>query len=401
MKNSNSLHKGKRVLFVSHIPVLPVMGGDRIRIWQALDYLLNNYQVDIAYLSHHKEKRELKDMEPRLGNIWKFQVSRPRRLLQASRTLFNSLPLEANLFHHSPMSDLIKQLAPNYDFIYFASQAAGANLPEGCKTESFIDMTDSLAMNRDNEALRSTNSTKRLFWKLEAKRWRNFELICAENFKRLAYIGSKDRFYAGISPDRTAIISNRVLLPKNNYQFKPENEKIITFIGKMDYRPNIMAVEFFSSQVFPSLRKAFPELKFRIVGMSPGKNILKLSNQDGIEVTGFVPDLNLELYRSTLVVAPMLTGSGIQNKILEAMAAGCCVVTTPLGAEGLEALKDALVISESIDDFKDATLDLLNHPELVEEYKKKAPAAINAHFNPAIINEQFNSFFNSIQPNID
>ena len=99
----------------------------------------------------------------------------------------------------------------------------------------------------------------------------------------------------------------------------------IIFVGKMSYEPNIVAVNFFSTQIFPLLKAKYSELKFIIVGANPDERVRKLADIEGVTVTGFVDSIERYFRHSTIVVAPMLTGAGIQNKIIQAMSYGCCV----------------------------------------------------------------------------
>ena len=106
----------------------------------------------------------------------------------------------------------------------------------------------------------------------------------------------------------------------------------IIFVGKMSYEPNIVAVNFFSTQIFPLLKAKYSELKFIIVGANPDERVRKLADIEGVTVTGFVDSIERYFRHSTIVVAPMLTGAGIQNKIIQALSFGCCVAKTTIGA---------------------------------------------------------------------
>jgi polysaccharide biosynthesis protein PslH len=110
----------------------------------------------------------------------------------------------------------------------------------------------------------------------------------------------------------------------------------IVFVGAMDYFPNSEAAVFFANNVWPSMKRALGVMELTIVGANPGPPVLALSKHWGVNVTGMVPDVR-PYYRGALAaVVPLRTGAGTRLKILEAMAAGVPVISTPLGAEGLE-----------------------------------------------------------------
>ena len=110
----------------------------------------------------------------------------------------------------------------------------------------------------------------------------------------------------------------------------------ILFVGSMDYHANIDAVIWFSRQVWPEIARAHPELQFTIVGRNPAAGVRRLAS-DRIGVTGTVEDIRSYFESAVAAIVPIRYGSGTRYKILEAMAAGVPVVSTRLGAEGIEA----------------------------------------------------------------
>ncbi len=109
----------------------------------------------------------------------------------------------------------------------------------------------------------------------------------------------------------------------------------LVFVGLMDYYPNVEAATSFTQRIWPLLRERFPELTLWIVGANPAPAVVQLGNLEGVTVTGTVPEVR-PYYRDALAaIVPLRTGGGTRLKILEAMAAGVPVISTPLGAEGL------------------------------------------------------------------
>ena len=138
----------------------------------------------------------------------------------------------------------------------------------------------------------------------------------------------------------------------------------IVFSGNMEYHPNIDAVRYFRSEVWPILRARHPELVWRLVGRNP-QSVAAFTDDPRIVVVGSVPDAISELAQSRIAIVPLRTGSGTRLKILEAWAAGLPVVSTWIGAEGLGARPgEHLLISDSPAEFADAVTRLLTCPEL-------------------------------------
>jgi glycosyltransferase involved in cell wall biosynthesis len=111
----------------------------------------------------------------------------------------------------------------------------------------------------------------------------------------------------------------------------------LIFVGSMAYPPNAEAAVFFSRNVWPVIRKRMPDVRLMIVGAIPLPEVLALAQLPGVTVTGTVPDVRPYYASALAAIVPLLAGSGTRLKILEAMAAGVPVISTPVGAEGLEA----------------------------------------------------------------
>ena len=107
----------------------------------------------------------------------------------------------------------------------------------------------------------------------------------------------------------------------------------------MSYPPNIRAARWFADECFPLIQAEVPGATFVIAGAAPAREIRELQTRNGIVVTGFVPSMPVTLNAATVAVAPMRSGAGIQNKILEAMACGLPVVTTTIGLGGITATR--------------------------------------------------------------
>jgi glycosyltransferase involved in cell wall biosynthesis len=131
------------------------------------------------------------------------------------------------------------------------------------------------------------------------------------------------------------VISNGVEL--GGADVGAEEDDVIAFSGNMGFPPNIDAVKYFYDEVFSTVIAERPSVRWQIIGTEPGPEVLSLAAHPNITVTGHVENIREHLSRATVVVCPMVTGTGIKNKVLEAMALGRAVVTTPLGMQGIAA----------------------------------------------------------------
>lgn len=136
------------------------------------------------------------------------------------------------------------------------------------------------------------------------------------------------------------------------------------FVGVMNYRPNIDAVHWFVLDCWQEIRAACPHAVFRIVGRSPTRRVRRLATVPGVEVVGGVDDLTPEVRRFDVSIAPMRIARGLQNKVLEAMAAARPVVLTSEAAEGIDARHEReYLIADRPAEFVGSIIGLLNDPE--------------------------------------
>ncbi len=131
------------------------------------------------------------------------------------------------------------------------------------------------------------------------------------------------------------VIPNGVDLEAFPYRSADPGGYGLMFFGAMDYLANIDAATFLSQEIFPSLRRQYPQASLMLVGSRPTPQVLALAESPGITVTGRVPSMAKYLHEAAVCVIPMRTGYGIKNKTLEAMAAGAPIVATDRGLEGL------------------------------------------------------------------
>lgn len=382
----------KRALFLSHVPPFPELGGDRIRIAQNLRLLTEFYDVDIAYMTNTPRSATMKSTLPRISNEFSFFSPFPVRLLRAAKTLFNGKSLEENLFLHPGMLAFVKKHASDYDLIFCASPVTAQYAGDCAIGSKVLDMTDSLTMNYQNAAGKVTGWRKYAF-SIEASRLRNYELECRKNFRAVSYISEIDRDYLGKDDPNLFIVRNAVKEAGDKTHIPPVANRQISFVGKMNYGPNILAVTFFAKRVLPLIREKYPQTTFRIVGISPTESVRALSSIPGVEVTGFVDSITPWFLSSAIVVAPMLSGSGVQNKILQALSHNCAVMTTPIGLEGIENLKDVItVIPPDPESWSEAIVNAFDSPDEIIAKAIKASERVEEEFGMAKIRSEFRNF---------
>lgn len=211
------------------------------------------------------------------------------------------------------------------------------------------------------------NIEKILHW-IEAWKVRQYERRKMRIYQACVTCSEADAaFVRQDAPEiRILVIPNGVDLER----FRPtgnscRDPSILLFVGTMYYYPNIDAVLYFFKEIWPLLRRARPDLRVQIVGHRPPPEIQRLAEHPGVEVTGSVPDVRPYYERATVFIVPLRLGGGTRLKIVEAMAMGVPVVSTSVGAEGLEIHPgEDILIADDPRAFADSILRLLSDPAL-------------------------------------
>lgn len=144
---------------------------------------------------------------------------------------------------------------------------------------------------------------------------------------------------------------------------RPPDPPVVLFLGTMSWGPNAAAAKFLAVDVMPKLRGRFPSARLLVVGRDPPADLKALAGANGVEVTGGVPDVKPYLLQASLLAVPLDAGGGTRLKILEAFAAGLPVVSTAVGAEGIDAIPGAHLVLAERPAFTAAVIDLLASPD--------------------------------------
>ncbi len=213
--------------------------------------------------------------------------------------------------------------------------------------------------------------------RLDLDRTRRFEARVPPSFDRILATSTVDAAHlmslmgdnAGVAPTMLSavdVVPNGVDLDYFTSDGGPRDPATLVFTGKMSYHANVTAALSLLRDIMPRIWSQRPDVKLVIVGKKPPKAIRDLADRHAgrVTVTGFVPDIRPYLRRSTIAVAPISYGAGIQNKVLEAMACGTPVVATSAAARALEAEPGhELLLADEPMAFAATVVSLLRDPE--------------------------------------
>jgi sugar transferase (PEP-CTERM/EpsH1 system associated) len=373
-----------KILFaLSRFP-FPTLKGDKLRAYYQLKELSKKHEVHLVCLSEDKSDLfYLQDVEPFCASLQLVHLSFIRKSWNLINALFTDKPFQVHYFQHPYLKKLITKTvtANKIDVCYVQLIRMCENVPKIPDVGYYLDYMDCFSAGMFKRAERA-NGLIRLLYLTEAKRLQKYEHQVANRFNAYSIISEADRdeFQPPLK-NTIQIIPNGISHDFLDFESHPEKDIDLIFTGNMNYYPNVEAVRYLCKQIIPGLLKDFPQLKVYIVGTDPTPEVLHLASSH-VVVTGYVPDLRPYLARAKVAIAPMFFGSGLQNKLLEAMAMGIPVLTSPLANSSLNAPEDeAICIADTPDGFIEKALNLLRNEHFAQHIGANGKQYVTRQFD--------------------
>lgn len=240
---------------------------------------------------------------------------------------------------------------------------------------------------------RKANLAGGLRGKIGWKKFARWEASVCRKFSTVTVVSKEDRrLLAMAAPDLVdlPVIPNGVDTEHFAFRENVSSGRYLIYNGALTYGANLDAVRWFASDIYPLLNEARAGIKLRVTGRADGADLSGVIDCPGIELTGYVADIRGLLAQSAACVVPLRQGGGSRLKILEAMAAGVPVVSTSVGAEGIDVSEgEHLLIADSPKDFASAIDRLLSDPRLAQGLAKRARQLVEEQYSWREIGEAF------------
>lgn len=245
----------------------------------------------------------------------------------------------------------------------------------------------------------TTNPFYKLAYWTQQLAFQRYERVLSPKFDAVTCTSDIDAavFQQHCSADIIEVIPNGVDVAHYQPDWTLEAPAHLIYIGSMDWYPNEDAVGFFADEVLPRVQERVPEVQFSIVGGNPSPRVQKLADRNGIVVTGRVPEIKPYFAEATVFVVPLRIGSGTRLKILEALAMGKAIVSTSVGAEGLD-LRDGeeIFIADEPVRFAESVIRLLTDVPLRREMGTKGRARVEQDYDWRRIGEKLHRLYTEI-----
>jgi glycosyltransferase involved in cell wall biosynthesis len=227
-----------------------------------------------------------------------------------------------------------------------------------------------------------------------------YEPEAVRRFHHIIAVSENDRtlMSAMTDPDRITVAPTGVDLSLYRAVAGHEaSNPVVVFLGSMDWEANVDGVTYFHRDMWPRIRAAVPNATFRIVGRNPSARVRKLADDSSVVVTGDVPSVVDHLREAAVFVVPLRIGGGTRLKIYEAMAAGRAVVSTTIGAEGLDVNHETdCILADDPAQFSDAVASLLLNAEKRRAFERAAAAQAAKFDWPVVVRQFVNSLEQTI-----
>ncbi len=338
-----------RILFLTARLPYPPNRGDRLRAYHFLRVLSREHQITLlSFIDDSREAEHVAALRPFCEDIQLVRRAGWQGAAGAALGAWRPLPLQS-LYYRSPvMRGAVDRLLGReaFDAVYVHLFRMAQYVADRFRPYRILDLTDAIS-GEVARALPYRDPFWRLVYRLELPRIERYERAMVRQFDETWVISEAERAAiaaavgAGVDgdgrpPPNLRVVANGVETERYRPQLRPAGGAALVFVGHMGVFHNVDAAVRLAEGILPRVRAAVPGARLELIGTEPAARVRALAGP-GVRVRGHVVDLNAALNEAAVFVAPLRFAAGVQNKVLEAMAAGLPVVTTSEVNEGLRA----------------------------------------------------------------
>jgi sugar transferase (PEP-CTERM/EpsH1 system associated) len=359
----------------------PTTRGGQIRTLETLKCLHRRHEVHYAGLWNPKfpegpgrAKEYASFVYPVRRTVT--EKTSPAFLLQLAKGLVSEMPVAVFRHQSDEMRETVDRLLREHSFDHVVCDFLSS-------APHFSDLSRAVLFQHNVEAMiwkrhveQAGSPARRFYFRRQARLMLEYERQVCRSVRSVIAVSEADaktmRELYGVS--RVAAVPTGVDVAFFTPPVEAQTATDLVFVGSMDWMPNVDGVVWFVREVLPLIRKKIPECSLDVVGRTPGREVTELAEGDSrIRITGTVPDVRPWLWESKMAIVPLRIGGGTRLKIYEAMAAKTAVVSTTIGAEGLDiAPGENILIADEPEAFAEACVRLISDPA---ERRRLADAA--------------------------
>lgn len=335
----------KRILFLTHqLPYPPISGGV-IKSLKLVEYLSARYDVQIISLQKENDVEFVKEFQATVSpaEFYSVPIHIPRSAVNYLRSLILRIPLSVYRNKTLEMKLMVEKKIDKVDVVFVDHFVMFQYVPKHFSGRVVLHQHNAEYIMWQGFSELEKNPFLKLAAYVESKRIKSYEkkicrcsdvvLAAPNDIENLSSIGISKKHFI-----ETLHLGDEELLCAPDISFQQTGLSLL-FIGSLDWEANRSGLLWFLQEVWPILTDRYQDLKFVIIGRNPGKNLQQEVKQlQRVELLGFVDDVESFYAQSRVFLAPLLFGSGIKVKIVNALYRGIPVSTTSVGAEGLDVI---------------------------------------------------------------
>jgi sugar transferase (PEP-CTERM/EpsH1 system associated) len=371
----------KLLVLLSRVPY-PLEKGDKLRAYNQLKVLSKRHEIYLFALNDsllHPDAMNV--LSSFCKEVHIFHLSKLSVGWNTLQFLFSRKPLQCGYFYNrraqKEIDKLIETVNPDHIYVQLIRMAEYVRNKTTKKTLDYQDVFSKGLF----RLMEHAPFWKRCFYNIEYKRVKRYESEIFSCFDNKTIITQVDKeLIKHHQIEELVVVPNGVDV--DFFQpFASEKQYDLIFTGNMSYAPNVQAAEYLVKMILPQLLKKYPDIRIVLCGTTPALKVSLLQGKN-VRVTGWVEDIRQYYAQSRIFIAPMQLGTGLQNKLLEAMAMRLPCITSPLASKPIDVMphKDILVCN-SILGYVDAVDSLLTQSELYHSIAENGYQFVKRNYN--------------------
>lgn len=386
-----------KLLWVKGDFLHPTTKGGQIRTLETLKRLHQWHDVHYVGLNYPLHPEALARAHEYSSHVYPIEHRVPAKFspgfaAEIIKGLYSPWPVSISRYYSPQMVETVESLTrrEKFDCIVCDFLSTSQNMPDLSQAVLFQHNVEAVIWKRHAE--RATNPVVRAYFGMQARKMYDYERDVCRKSKSIIAVSDADatRMRNDYGAARVSPVPTGVDLE----YFSPRPSECaadLVFVGSMDWLPNVEGVTWFAREILPRIRERRPETTLAVVGRKPGREVLDMAERDSrIKITGTVPDVRPYMWGAAISIVPLRIGGGTRLKIYEAMAAKIPVVSTTIGAEGLEYQNgENIVIADQPQDFAEQCLALLADGSKRQRIAASAWDLVNSHYSWGVVSHQF------------
>jgi polysaccharide biosynthesis protein PslH len=392
-----------RILYLTQVLPYPLDSGAKVRQYHMVRHLAKRHEVTLVSFTRSDDPPEaIEHLEAICGTVCAVPMRRSlwRNLRAGAKGLLTGLPMVVARDEISEMVATLRRLVERTAFdVIHADQLSmagygrlAARMSRPHQPQTLLDEHNAIYVLTRRMADTEQNPLRRLVMAREARAFARYEARMVKAYDAMLTVIPEDqeRLLALFDPaERQTLARKFTVVPicvdvDQEPPVTPQggHAPTILHLGTMFWPPNIHGVLWFVREVLPLIRERMPEAEFVVIGKNPPSEVEALAANPRIHVTGYVADLAPYLAQTDVFVVPLHAGSGMRVKIVEAWMRGLPVVSTPIGAEGIEVRDgENILLAADAPAFAEATVRLLTDSALNQRLRSQGRSWVETHYS--------------------